>query len=69
MTGYDAKKLKWGTHLQPTQLQRRQFKSRYLPDALFLGMSREGNIKVVRVGRKQAEAWSPVYWKPKAEVL
>lgn len=70
MTLAEAKKLKWGTKLQPTKTQRDMSRWRYLRDGIFLGVSKDGqNISVIVNGRKTVTHWAPVFWKTKPEVL
>lgn len=70
MTLAEAKKLKWGTILQPTRRQRDLGRGWGMRDAIYLGINRSGdNMAVVLKGRKTISYWSPVFWKPKAEVI
>lgn len=71
MTLPEAKRLKWGTVLQPTKKQRdiSRRMSYLLRDGIFLGMSRNGvNMVVIQQGRKTVSHWSPIFWKAKPEV-
>lgn len=68
MTIADAKKLKWGTVLQPTRKQRDLGRGWGMRDGIFLGMSRNGgNMVVVLKGRKTISHWSPIFWRAKPE--
>lgn len=70
MTIEEARKLKWGTVLNPTKSQRSEFRRRYLRKGIFLGVTKNGDtIKVVSFGTKTAESWSPKFWKPENKVV
>ncbi|HYG84606.1 MAG TPA: hypothetical protein VD907_07070 [Verrucomicrobiae bacterium] len=70
MTIEQAKKLQWGARLKPTPHQRSTFKRRAMVDGIFLGLDREKRaIKVVKQGCTTPEAWAPVFWRPKIEVI
>lgn len=67
MTYNDAKKLKWGTMLEPSRTGKNNLKE--YRDAIFLGMSAKGYfIKVVVRGDITDKIYSPVFWKIKPAV-
>lgn len=64
MTLAEAKKLKWGTLLEPTQTGRKQLKEHR--QAIFMGISKGSFIVAVPMGGKTVHYYAPVFWKAKA---
>lgn len=66
MTLNDAKKLKWGTLLQPSQTAKSRLHE--YRDAIFIGISKDVRIAAIPRGDRTIHYYAPVFWNVKPEV-
>lgn len=67
MTITEYNRLKWGSILTPSKRMYEQFPRSDCRQGIYLGKTKDGEVKVIMKFHKNPQVWNRLYWLPTTE--